>query len=389
MFRQSTSRPFLPIPFVLPLFILLIINDRSAAQCSVTSARSGSTFSNNTSVGSFAWSAIGNIVFSDNGRASNGVLLGILATQNTHYITVKNFGFGIPPGAGICGIEVTIERRATGILIGSSIRDNSIRLIKNNVIAGSNMASAVNWPTTEGSRVYGSVSETWGSAWTPDDINAADFGVAISARLSAGLASLFLTAEIDQVVVRVFYNLVLPDQLINFKATQEDEKVNLAWTTASENNNHHFTIERSANGITAWTVIDSVAGSEKSNTLRYYHVTDTKPLPINFYRLRQTGNDGHETFSHIVSVRVDEAIQGLLTYPNPATNNDEVTALFPGKAKRILIKNIVGKEAELKNFVALSGGIKIKLPELNNGYYWIVIQTSQNIYTKKILVLSK
>lgn len=389
MFCQCTNKPCFRIPFVLFLFISSILSVRSAAQCSVTSIKSGSTFSNNTSVGSFAWSAIGNVILSDNGRASNGISLGILAVQNTNYITVQNFGFTIPAGAAICGIEVTIERRATGILIGSSIRDNSIRLIKNNVISGSNMASAGNWPTSDGSRVYGSVSETWGSSWTPADINAANFGVAISARLSAGLASLFLTGEIDQVVARVFYNLVLPVQLINFKAIQEDQKVNLEWTTASENNNHHFTIERSANGTTAWNVIDSLAGSGKSNTLRYYQVTDNKPLPINFYRLRQTDNDGYETFSSIVGVLVDEANTGLRMYPNPVSNNDEVTALLPGKAKRILIKNIVGKEIELKTFTAQPGGVRIKLPNLKNGYYWIVIQTSENIYAKKILIFSK
>lgn len=315
--------------------------------------------------------------------------MGILATQNTNYIVAQNFGFALPVGAAICGIEVTIERRATGILIGSSIRDNSIRLIKNNVIAGSNMASGSNWPTSEGSCVYGSVSETWGSAWTSNEINAADFGVAISARLSAGLASLFLTAEIDQVVVRVFYNLVLPVQLISFKAAQEDAKVNLEWVTASENNNRHFIVERSANGNTAWNVVDSIAGSGKSNTLRYYQATDTKPLPVNFYRLRQTDNDGHETFSGIVSVRADEANRGLLLYPNPVTQNNEINAMFPGKVNRILIKNIIGKEVELNNFVTKEGGAKIKLPGLENGYYWLVIQTSQNIYTKKILVLSK
>lgn len=145
MFRLSTNRPLFRILFGLFLFIFLTRCDRSAAQCSVTSSRSGSAFSN--SIGGFAWSTIGNIIFSDNGRASNGILLGgLFASQNTNYIIAKNFGFAIPPGAGICGIEVTIERRATGLLIGSTIRDNSIMLIKNNVIVGSNMASGSNWP---------------------------------------------------------------------------------------------------------------------------------------------------------------------------------------------------------------------------------------------------
>ncbi|HKO79629.1 MAG TPA: hypothetical protein VJU78_04500, partial [Chitinophagaceae bacterium] len=367
MFRLFSSRPRCSTVFSLFLFILSILSDRTAAQCSVTGARSGSAFSNNTSIGSFAWSGTGNLIFSDNTRAGNGILLGGLgASASTNYIIAQNFGFTIPSGAAVCGIEVTIERRATGLLIGSSIRDNSIRLIKNNVISGSDLASAVNWPGSDGSRVYGSVSETWGTAWTPADINAANFGVAISATLSAGLASLFLTAEIDRVSVRVFYNLVLPVQLISFKAIQQEDKINLEWSTASENNNHHFTVERSVDGTTAWNVIDSVAGSGKTNSLRYYRATDNKPLPVNYYRLKQTDNDGHETFSSIVSVRVNEANPGLRMYPNPVSNSDAVIALFPGKTKRILIKNIIGKEVEIKTFVAISGGVRIKLPDLED-----------------------
>src|SRR5688500_9480030 len=102
------------------------------------------------------------------------------------------------------------------------------------------MASGSSWPGSDGSTAYGNVSETWGSAWTAADINASNFGVAISARLSAGSASLFLTAEIDQITIRVFFNIVLPVQLINFKAIQQEDKVKLKWATPSENNSYHF-----------------------------------------------------------------------------------------------------------------------------------------------------
>jgi hypothetical protein len=389
MICQSTGRLCSRLLLALiPVILSLLVSNHSVAQCSVTSARAGSTFSNNAGVGSFAWSAVGNLILSDNGRANNGILLGILATQNTHYITVQNFGFGIPPGAGICGIEVTIERRATGLLIGSSIRDNSIRLIKNNVISGSNMASGANWPGSDGSHIYGSVSETWGTSWTPEDINAGNFGVAISARLSAGLASLFLTAEIDQVVVRVFYNLILPVQLINFKAIQQENTVDLEWATASENHNNYFVIERSLDGVSGWHSIDSIAGWEKSNALHYYHAKDNDPMPVNFYRVKQTDQDGSKTMSGIVKVQVDKIKKDLQVFPNPIRSNNEMTVLFPGKIKQAVLKNITGKEVAIKNFVALSQGIKLKVPELESGYYWLIIQTAENIYTRKILVFS-
>ena len=369
------------------LLISILISQDSDGQCSVTGSRVGSSFSNNTSVGSFSWSSVVNVALSDNVPASNGIALGVLVTKNTNYLVVQNFGFAVPSTASICGVEVTIERKATGLLIGSSIKDNSIRLIKNNIISGTNMASTDNWPASDGNKVYGDVNETWGSAWTPADINAIDFGVAISAKLSSGLASLFLTAEIDQVSVRVFYNVVLPVELVNFKAKQKEEKVDFEWATASEKNNYHFIIERSANGTTGWNAIDSIGGAENSNTLLYYHASDKMPLSVGFYRLRQIDIDGHETFSNILVVRFNKSSSDLLVYPNPV--GDEITVLFPCKASRILIKSIEGREVVLKDLVTLSGGVKIRLPKLQSGYYWIVIQSPQATYTKKILVLQE
>lgn len=387
--RLFFGRIYCCLPLVLLPFVLFLSGTSpAAAQCGVTPTRSGNTFSNNTSLGSFAWSSISNLSLSDNGRASNGVLLGVLASQNTNYIVVQNFGFGIPPGAAVCGIEVMVERRATGLLIGSSIRDNSVRLIKNNVISGTDMASGANWPGSDRTQVYGSVNQTWGNTWTPEDINAADFGVAISARLSAGLASLFLTAEIDQVTMRVFYNLVLPVKLLSFKATPHENTVSLEWSTASGNSNDHFVVERSANGTSGWEPIDSVAGFENSNALHNYYAKDKNPLSVNYYRLRQMNRDGSKTFSNIVKAQVHKISTDLQVFPNLVRSHSEITALFPGQVKQVLLKTPGGKEIRLDNFYALAQGIKLKLPGLKNGYYWIVIQTSQNVYTKKVLVWS-
>jgi hypothetical protein len=64
-----------------------------------------------------------------------------------------------------------------------------------------------------------------------------------------------------------------------------------------------------------------------------------------------------------------------------------MTIIFPGKADRILLKNISGSDMTIKNISSIEGGIKVKLPELQKGYYWLIIQTAQQPYTKKIVVL--
>lgn len=377
------SRPLLS-QLILFLFFLIGFNHRSAGQCSVTVSGPGNDFSNNTGVGSLTWSSFSNIALSDNARAENGVTLSLLGTATTNYLVVQDFGFSLPSSAAVCGIEVTIERRVTGILLASSVRDNSIRLVKNNVIGGTNLASNSSWTNSDVSAVYGDVNEAWGSAWTATDINATNFGVAISARFD-GVAGVFLNAEIDHVTVRVFFNIVLPVQLINFKAIQEEDKVKLEWATASENNSHHFTVERSIDGTGGWQPINSVEGAGNSSSIHHYHATDQSPLPVSFYRLRQTDRNGLTTFSNIVAFRINKERNGLQVYPNPVY--DEMTIMFTGKADRILLKNICGSDMTIKNISSIAGGIKVKLPELQKGYYWLIIQTAQRTYTKKIMVL--
>jgi hypothetical protein len=367
-------------------FLSVLTSHRSAGQCSVTSSLTGSSFSNNNSIGgSNSWSSASNVGLSDNNYADNGVLLGVLGTATTNYVVVKNFGLSLPSSASICGIEVTIERIATGISIIHTVKDNSIRLVKNNIITGDDWASGSNWPGSDESAVYGSVSETWGSSWTPADMNAANFGVAISAKFS-GVLGLLMTAKIDRVTLKVFFNIVLPVQIMNVKAIQQEDKVKLEWATASENNSHHFTVERSADGATGWQPINTVAGAGNSNTNSYYQVTDPAPLSKNFYRLRQTDMNGFSTFSTVVALHFKKEKVDLLVYPNPV--HDEITILFPGKAERIFLKNISGGYVVVKNISPIAGrGIKVKLPALQKGYYWLTIQTAQRSYIKKIMVL--
>lgn len=75
----------------------------------------------------------------------------------------------------------------------------------------------------------------------------------------------------------------------------------------------------------------------------------------------------------------------MLIYPNPVRN--QMIVMFPGKADCILLKNIFGTDMIIKNISSLTGGVEVKLPELQKGYYWLTIKTTQGSYIKKILVL--
>lgn len=373
-------------------FAFFLLGRQSAySQCSVTTPRTGNSFVlNNTSISGHAWSpnTPGNVALSDGNYVSNTIFLNaldLLGPGTTKYLVVKNFGFTIPSSASICGIEVTIDRKATGLIsLLYKITDNSIKLVKNNNIIGAERASGSDWPDTDGSAVYGGVSDQWGSTWTPTDINSADFGVAISAKAS-GLLAVGMTANINRIAIRVFFNIVLPVKLTNFTATPEQDKVKLEWSTAAESNSDHFIVERSVNGTSDWEQIDSVAAVGNGTTLHHYQAYDTRFLPVNFYRLRHTDINGAVYFSPVVSLRIPRKSMELRSYPNPVHN--EITALFPGRPTRISLKNMFGAEVLLKDCLPVAGGVRLLLPSLQKGYYWLIIQTGEQSYSKKILAL--
>lgn len=59
--------------------------------------------------------------------------------------------------------------------------DFSVKIVKGNTIAGTDQSVAAAWPPTKAYAMFGSSSNLWGLAWTPGDINASNFGVAVAA----------------------------------------------------------------------------------------------------------------------------------------------------------------------------------------------------------------
>lgn len=159
---------------------------------------SGSTFVDDSGVGSVTWSNPGRAVASDNSRAE-----AILSTGNiSHYLKATGFGFNIPTNATIVGIEFKIERQGNQNPNGVHIEDNSIKLVKGGTIQGDDKFVTNAWSGMDSIRTYGSNSDLWGLTWTPADINASDFGGVCSAKIDGTGTH---TAEIDHMTLTVFY----------------------------------------------------------------------------------------------------------------------------------------------------------------------------------------
>ena len=158
-----------------------------------TLINTGTVFASDATVGVVAITNPANAQLSDNSYATSVLAL----SQLSNYLKITGFLFAIPLDATITGITVSVERSSS---LSNATTDNSVKLVKDGVISGTEKATGTLWPTTDAVATYGSSSDLWGQAWAPVDINSSTFGVVISA--SATLAA---TANIDQVTITIDY----------------------------------------------------------------------------------------------------------------------------------------------------------------------------------------
>jgi len=307
--------------FLCTAFLLIFSNSNAFSQCAPTGATPASTITNNSATGSLGWSNLLNGLSSNNSYISCGTLLGILASAQTNYIQSSGYGFAIPSTATVCGIEVRVERNAAGLLIGSSVTDKNVFLTKAGAQVGTNHASGAGWTGSDGTAVYGNNADLWGTTWTPAQINASNFGVLFSAQMNAGLASLFLTANVDAITITVHYNAgTLPVEFTSFSGAQESQTIRLEWQTATEKNNAYFDVEK-MNEDYSWKVIASLTGKGNSSGINTYLSYDENPAAINYYRIRQVDLNRQSSLSETISVDYKTlSARKPLIYPVPASD---------------------------------------------------------------------
>lgn len=115
----------------------------------------------------------------------------------TNYIKATNFGFSIPAGATINGIQVEWKRASDG---GVMI-DSRVRIVKGGTIGATDKSTGAIWTTmTLTWDSFGGATELWGHVWTDTDINASTFGAVLAGDAGAGD-----TGNVDACRITVYY----------------------------------------------------------------------------------------------------------------------------------------------------------------------------------------
>jgi hypothetical protein len=152
------------------------------------------------------------------------------------------------------------------------------------------------------------------------------------------------------------------------------------FSTASETNNSHFNIERSADARN-FESIGEIKGAGNSSREISYTFTDEKPLPgINYYRIKQTDYDGQYSYSEIRSVR-HKGISNVSITPRTTDGRLDITTELEDYT--IAIYNVSGQE--VKKMTGMSLDQSISLETLHAGVYFVKINSRSESETVRIV----
>ena len=177
----------------------------------------------------------------------------------------------------------------------------------------------------------------------------------------------------------------LPVEFVTFEAVLNDkEEVELRWSTASEQNNDFFTIERSRNGLSSWefvTHVDAVGNSTETNN---YSAIDKDPMVgISYYRLKQTDLDGE--FKHFTIKMIENLTDFVTIFPNPAKDQVNISSKNIQDAQITMISSD-GHVVELPLGTMNNGMLTLDLSGVQNGVYFIRIVEKNLVTTEKLVV---
>ncbi|MBX3255953.1 MAG: T9SS type A sorting domain-containing protein [Chitinophagaceae bacterium] len=178
--------------------------------------------------------------------------------------------------------------------------------------------------------------------------------------------------------------VVLPVTLISFDGYKRGHTALLLWTTASEQNNKGFEIERSVDGR-YWKNIGFVSGrpGNGNNGLKLdYSFTDNYPVSgNNFYRLKQADFDGKYEYSPVRMVSFSKK-HDISIWPNPAKESVNISGLQGDES--IKIYDVTGRLV----YQSKTGQSNMNIPfdKASEGVYYIsVISKDGNVSSHKLV----
>lgn len=168
----------------------------------------------------------------------------------------------------------------------------------------------------------------------------------------------------------------LPIELLSFTTECDERKVLLQWTTATETNNHYFTVERAGEEGAFWPVA-IVQGAGTTTQMHSYAYTDVvTEAGDHYYRLKQTDHDGRSSYSPVVSALCTaEQNTEARIFPNPVSDVLYIDVKQEEAGRWVLLIT----DASGRKIMQAEGAASIDVSGLSPGIYVLSIIDNNKI----------
>ena len=385
----------------------LLMTPPCMAQLSTGATNPGTATVVSLSGASFTWNNPNGALAAGGSTASTANLLSV-NTGTTNALELTNFGFNLPTGATIDGIQVDITRNQSsglsltilGITINGSVNDNLVQLVGPGVTSV-NKAAAGAWPAASGTAVYGSSTDVWGpTVWTAAMVNSPSFGVDLSAAINGGVLfgiNLIPGASVDAVTINITYSnpTTLPLKLTQWSVTRQESRNLLNWQAPADGAPGNggapgtFIVERSPNGA-YWSDLAQIAAGNApiaqaacngnpiaqaaGNGNATYSYTDENPPTSGtvYYRLRLHTEGQPDSWSSVQVLAAKSLRTQISLYPNPFHNMINISA--PGAAfTHVILRNAQGATIWVKDYPGGINSTQIPVAGLPQGLYFLTL----------------
>jgi hypothetical protein len=176
----------------------------------------------------------------------------------------------------------------------------------------------------------------------------------------------------------------LPVTFVNFYVAKENDNIKITWSTANENKNNHFEIERSIDGVN-WSTIAVIVGNGNSNSIIKYSYVDKKMnSAVIYYRIKQVDEDGRAMYTATKSVSGDKSASMQVS----VNSSNNITVAFNSVQSSVKIKVwTLNGQSLLNQSFNESAYITFKLSTSTRGVYVVqVIDGNQKSESKRIFL---
>lgn len=181
--------------------------------------------------------------------------------------------------------------------------------------------------------------------------------------------------------------LALPVTLTSFEAKPNEQKsINLAWQTASEENNDYFSIEHSTDGTTFREIATQAGNGTTDKVQNYSYLHQEVENGLHYYRLKQVDFDGKFEYTNIVTAKISHSNDDIFLTPNPTSNVIlvQTKALYQRDAD-FQILNMQGQVVLSSVLQKGDTNMELNISDFPVGIYYLQLFVDNDVMMKKII----